>query len=99
MAKVRHVPERSCVACAQKRPKRDLVRVVRAPHGAVAVDPSGKSAGRGAYLCRTPNCWMRGVERGGLERSLNLELSTQDKSTLLEFYNQEILQAAESNSS
>ena len=95
MAKDRHVPERSCVACARKLPKRDLIRIVKTPQGAVTVDPNGKSAGRGAYLCWTPSCWQRGIEKGGLERSLKLEISTQDKSSLLEFYNKEILQAPE----
>ena len=93
MAKVRHVPERSCVACAQKLPKRDLIRIVRTTQGVVIVDRGGKSVGRGAYLCRTYSCWQRGVEKGGLERSLKLEISTLDKSSLLEFYNKEILQA------
>ena len=97
MAKVRHVPERSCVACAQKLPKRDLIRIVKTPQGAVTVDRNGKSAGRGAYLCRTASCWHRGVEKGGLERSLKLDISTQDKSSLLEFYNKEILQTAEAS--
>ena len=95
MAKAKHVPERSCVACAQKLPKRDLVRIVKTPEGLVAADPSGKSAGRGAYLCRTPSCWLRGIEKGGVERSLKTEISSQDKSTLLEFYNKEILRAPE----
>ncbi len=95
MAKVQHVPERSCVACAKKFPKRDLIRIVRTPEGAVTADPNGKSAGRGAYLCWTPSCWQRGIEKGGLERSLKLELTAQDKSSLMEFYNKEISQAPE----
>ena len=95
MAKVRHVPERSCVACAQKLPKRDLIRIVKTPQGRVTVDRSGKSTGRGAYLCQTLSCWQRGIEKGGLERSFKLEISSQDKSALLEFYNNEILQATE----
>ena len=93
MARVRHVPERSCVACAQKFPKQDLIRIVKTPEGAVIVDLNAKSAGRGAYLCRTPSCWQRGIEKGGLKRSFKLEISTQDKSSLLEFYNKEIIQA------
>ena len=93
MAKAQHVPERNCVACAQKLPKRDLIRIVKNTGGAVTADPSGKSAGRGAYLCWSPSCWQKGIEKGGLERSLKLELSTQDKASLLEFYNKEILGA------
>ncbi len=95
MAKVRHVPERSCVACGQKLPKRELIRIVKTLQGAVTVDRNGKLAGRGAYLCWKPSCWQRGVEKGGLERSLKLEISTQDKSDLLDYFNKEILRAPE----
>ena len=95
MAKVRHVPERSCVACGKKLPKRELFRIVKTLQGAVTVDRNGKLAGRGAYLCCKPSCWQRGVEKGGLEHSLKLEISTQDKSSLLEFYYNNILPAPE----
>ncbi|PKB68730.1 MAG: hypothetical protein BZY81_01135 [SAR202 cluster bacterium Io17-Chloro-G4] len=91
MAKAQHVPERSCVACAQKFPKRDLIRIVKTPKETVVADPIGKSAGRGAYLCWNPSCWQRGIEKGGLERSFKLEISAQDRASLLEFYNKEIL--------
>ena len=37
----KHLPQRTCVACRTVRPKRDLVRVVRTPDGAVIVDETG----------------------------------------------------------
>lgn len=89
------MPERSCVACTQKFPKRELIRIVKTPEGAVAVDISSRSAGRGAYLCHTPSCWQKGIEKGGLERSLKVEISTHDKSSLMDFYTKEILQSPE----
>ena len=87
------MPERSCVACAQKFPKRELIRIVKTLEGAVAVDNSKKSAGRGAYLCHAPSCWQRGIEKGGLERSLKVEISTHAKSSLMDFYTKQILQS------
>ncbi|HEX2195006.1 MAG TPA: YlxR family protein [Candidatus Limnocylindria bacterium] len=47
---------RTCAACRQVRPKRSMTRVVRAPDGMVAVDPTGKAAGRGTYVCDDPAC-------------------------------------------
>lgn len=82
----RHIPERSCVACGQKSPKRGLVRIVRTPQGAVMVDRTGKSAGRGAYLCWTSTCWERGMGKGRLERSLNAAFSAQDREQLWAFF-------------
>ena len=55
--KPKHVPERMCVACRRRRPKRELLRVVLTPEGPV-IDPSGKKPGRGAYVCPDqPECW------------------------------------------
>ncbi|BAS27535.1 RNase P modulator RnpM [Limnochorda pilosa] len=66
----RHVPERTCVGCRTTRPKRELVRVVRTPEGAVELDPTGKRSGRGAYLCRNMECLEKAVRGKGLERAL-----------------------------
>ena len=90
MPKARHTPERSCIACGQKLPKRDLVRIVRSPEGNVAVDLTGKSPGRGSYLCTSEQCWKTGVERGGLERGLRASLSPQERAQLTEYYQQQV---------
>ncbi|WP_083804390.1 YlxR family protein [Oceanithermus profundus] len=39
-----------CASCRRRRPKRELLRVVRTPAG-WRVDPTGKAPGRGAYVC------------------------------------------------
>jgi predicted RNA-binding protein YlxR (DUF448 family) len=51
-----HVPMRTCAVCREVRPKRSMTRVVRAPDGIVAIDPTGKAAGRGTYVCDDPAC-------------------------------------------
>ena len=75
MPRKRHIPERSCVACGSKIPKRDLVRIVRSPQGEVSVDLGGKAPGRGAYLCAANDCWTLALSRGRLSRSLGAALS------------------------
>ena len=92
MPKTRHVPERSCVACGQKRPKRALVRIVKTPTGEVRGDLNGKAAGRGAYLCNSYQCWDRGVNKGSLERGLRISLSSQDRDLLTSFYHQQVVE-------
>ena len=49
-------PQRSCVSCRTVRDKSDLLRVVVTPEGDVVYDPTGKLAGRGAYLCPNETC-------------------------------------------
>ncbi len=59
----KHIPIRTCVACRARRPKRELIRIVRTPEGQVLVDPTGKAKGRGAYLCPQVTCWERILQR------------------------------------
>lgn len=61
---------RQCVACRQGRPKRELVRVVRAPGGEIRVDVTGKVSGRGAYVCPSAACVRAAIEKGRLQHAL-----------------------------
>ena len=50
------IPARQCIGCLTSRPKKELVRVVRAPSGEISIDPVGKKPGRGDYLCPDAAC-------------------------------------------
>jgi len=65
--------------------KRSLIRIVRTTEG-VQVDPTGKLAGRGAYLHDRRSCWERGL-RGGLAHALKTELLRADRERLEAFAN------------
>lgn len=45
--------------------------MVRDPAGDVAVDPSGRAAGRGAYVCLDAACQHNAITRGTLRRALD----------------------------
>ena len=47
---------RMCVGCGEMKPKKELIRIVTDPDGNVSVDPTGKKAGRGAYICKSTDC-------------------------------------------
>lgn len=84
--RVKHVPQRTCVACRRGDAKRGLIRVVRDADRRVAVDPTGRRNGRGAYLCHDPACWEAALKRRALERALRLEsLDPEDRAALLSF--------------
>ena len=68
--KPKKIPLRMCVGCRESKPKRELIRVVRAPDGAVSMDPVGKKPGRGAYVCRRESCLSRAIKQKQLERQL-----------------------------
>lgn len=85
VTRVKHVPQRTCVGCRTVLPKRRMVRIVRRPQG-VQMDPTGKVAGRGAYLHDQRQCWENGL-KGALAHALKTEISPEDRAQLVEFMN------------
>lgn len=81
----RHVPQRTCVACKQVRPKRELLRIVRTPQGHVELDPTGKKAGRGTYLCARRSCWDLALKKHRLEHEFEVTLDPADRAALEAF--------------
>ena len=53
------------------KPKRELIRVVRAPDGGISLDFRGKAPGRGAYVCRSPQCLQKAIKTKALERAFD----------------------------
>ncbi len=76
-AKPKKIPMRMCVGCREMKPKQELIRVVRAPDGAVSLDPVGKKPGRGAYVCPDPACLNRAIRQKQLERQLDTALGSE----------------------
>ncbi|MBE6890115.1 MAG: YlxR family protein, partial [Ruminococcaceae bacterium] len=47
----KHIPLRKCLGCGEMIGKKGAVRIVRSKEGEISLDPTGKKAGRGAYVC------------------------------------------------
>ena len=80
--KQRHIPQRTCIACREVRPKRELIRVVRTPAGHVELDATGKKSGRGAYICARRSCWEPALRKGRIEHELETTLLPEDRAAL-----------------
>lgn len=65
------IPMRQCVGCREMKAKKELIRVVRSPEGAVSLDFKGKAPGRGAYLCPDPACLAKARKSRALERAFS----------------------------
>ncbi|MEK7353795.1 MAG: YlxR family protein [Chloroflexota bacterium] len=76
------------MACRKVKDKKELIRLVRVPDSSVEVDTRGKKAGRGAYLCRTQECWEIGCESGRLEHTLRTKLTRENREQLIKFGNE-----------
>ena len=79
------LPERRCVGCMVRKPKNELLRVVRLPSGEVTLDKSGKSDGRGAYICKSSNCVQTVIRKKKLKFHLKTEISESFISQLQEY--------------
>ena len=72
--KIRKIPMRMCVGCREMKEKRSLLRVVKSPEGAISFDRVGKAPGRGAYVCKSKECFERAVKQRQLERALETRI-------------------------
>lgn len=68
----RKIPQRTCLGCQTVKPKRDMIRIIRTPEGSLLVDPTGKKAGRGAYVCPSIECLERLKKGKKLEKALGV---------------------------
>ena len=82
MGRRKHVPLRTCIVCRSKRPKRDLIRIVRTPEDRIEVDSRGKRSGRGAYVCADQQCLEGALVAGRLARALKWPVSADDVEAL-----------------
>lgn len=74
MAKTRRVPQRMCIGCQEMKGKKELIRIVRTPDDQVLLDPTGKRAGRGAYVCPRAACLEKALKEKALSRALQREI-------------------------
>ena len=65
---------RQCVGCRERKPKKELIRVVRSPEGGISLDFRGKAPGRGAYLCPDTACLKRAIKAKALNRAFEVEI-------------------------
>lgn len=79
------IPMRKCTGCGEMKPKKELVRVVKAPdikneqgetvsQGEVSLDLTGKKPGRGAYVCKSAECMKLARKARRFERAFSCKI-------------------------
>ena len=68
------IPMRQCLGCREMKPKRELIRVVRSPEGAISLDFKGKASGRGAYVCPDMACLKKAMKSKAIERAFETSI-------------------------
>lgn len=70
-----HEPYRTCVGCRQRKPKRELLRLVYDAKAGITIDPLQKQPGRGAYLCKALDCAQKAIKRKNIGYALRRSLT------------------------
>ena len=78
------IPLRRCCGCGESFPKKELIRMVRTPDGAVRMDFTGKLSGRGVYVCRSLTCFKNARKANRFASALEMAVSDEVLSALEE---------------
>ncbi len=63
-----------CLGCNEMKPKKELIRVVKSPKGEISLDFTGKKSGRGAYICRSVECFNKARKGRRLEKAFSCKI-------------------------
>lgn len=66
---------RMCLGCGEMKPKKELIRAVKSPEGDISLDLTGKKSGRGAYICRSSECFAKARKARRLEKAFSCRIS------------------------
>ena len=83
------IPMRTCIACREEKPKKEMLRVVKNAAGEIRLDFSGKLPGRGAYVCGSEAC----IKKLKKYRLLNKAFSSEVAPDVYDAIEEEVLRA------
>lgn len=66
-----------CTGCREKKPKSELIRIVKKPDGQIVIDTTGKISGRGAYICRCEECLQKAQKTNALFRAFETNIDSE----------------------
>ncbi len=72
--KTKKIPMRMCIGCGEMVEKRSLIRVIKTAEGDISLDATGKKSGRGAYLCKSMECFEQAQKGRKLERAFSCKV-------------------------
>ncbi len=81
---MKHVPVRSCIVCRRQADKSELLRIVKTDGEGFTIDPSGKKSGRGAYVCKSEQCFDGLIKKRALNRTFKTQVSEAEYNRIAE---------------
>ena len=72
--KTKKIPMRTCLGCGEMKPKKELVRAVKNKDGEISLDLTGKKSGRGAYICKSKDCFLKARKARRFEKEFSCRI-------------------------
>ncbi len=82
--KPKKIPMRMCLGCGEMKPKKELIRAVKSPDGDISLDFTGKKSGRGAYICRSTECFEKARKSRKFEKSFSCRIDDEIYGVMLD---------------
>ncbi len=79
----KRIPMRTCIGCREVKPRNELLRIVKCTEGdsekvRLKADAGSLMSGRGAYICRSMECFEKAVKRRGFDRTFRMPVSAEE---------------------
>ena len=71
---MKKIPQRTCIGCNSKKPKKEFIRIVKDKEGNIQIDRTGKLPGRGAYICDDVSCLDKAIKSKRLEKAFETKI-------------------------
>lgn len=68
------IPERMCIVCRNRMPKKFLIRVTKNKDNQISIDKTFKATGRGAYVCKESECLLKLAKTRRLNKHFKCEV-------------------------
>lgn len=75
MPQQKKIPMRMCKGCNEMKPKKELIRIVKNKDGEISVDLTGKKSGRGVYVCKSLECFLKAKKSKRFEKDFECQIS------------------------
>lgn len=72
--KKKKIPMRRCIVSNEMKPKKEMLRIVKTPEGELAIDPTGKKNGRGAYVSIEPELIEKARKKRLFDKQFEMEV-------------------------
>lgn len=73
---MKHLPTRTCIGCGAKKDKAEFIRIVK-NNNKIECDKTGKSEGRGAYICDSIDCFNKAYKFKKMEKTFKMKIDNE----------------------